>query len=69
MEELAAKGIATRRGVMAIHLEPAYASSMQVSLPETEAATRDTLLLPLFAGMTELEQDTVVAALAKAAAG
>jgi dTDP-4-amino-4,6-dideoxygalactose transaminase len=66
MEELAAQGIATRRGVMAIHLEPAYASRVPVSLPETEAATRDTLLLPLFAGMTENEQDTVVAALAKA---
>ncbi|MFN0147326.1 MAG: DegT/DnrJ/EryC1/StrS family aminotransferase [Dehalococcoidia bacterium] len=64
MDALAAKGIATRRGVMAIHLEPYYRSRYPgLSLPVTEAATRETLLLPLFAGMTEDEQDEVVAAL------
>lgn len=64
MDELAAQGIATRRGVMAIHLEPYYRQQFpEVSLPHTEAATRDTLLLPLFAGMTDDEQDQVVTAL------
>jgi dTDP-4-amino-4,6-dideoxygalactose transaminase len=31
-----------------------------VFLPHTEDATRDGLMLPLFAGMTEAEQDHVV---------
>ncbi|MFN8558311.1 MAG: DegT/DnrJ/EryC1/StrS family aminotransferase [Dehalococcoidia bacterium] len=64
MQELAAKGIATRRGVMAIHLEPYYRTRMPgVSLPVTERASRETLLLPLFAGMTDDEQDYVVESL------
>jgi dTDP-4-amino-4,6-dideoxygalactose transaminase len=37
-----------------------------VSLPVTEAATRETLLLPLFATMTDAEQDRVVQALSDA---
>ena len=64
MAAMAARGIATRRGVMAIHLEPWYRERWpEVSLPATEAATANTLLLPLFAGMTEAEQDEVVDAL------
>lgn len=67
MAELAAQDIATRRGVMAIHLEPAYRTRLpDVTLPETERATEETLLLPLFAGMTDEEQDRVVAALGAA---
>jgi perosamine synthetase len=67
MEHLAAKGIASRRGVMAIHLEPYYRKQLPaLTLPATEAASRETLLLPLFAGMTEAEQDQVVAALTEA---
>lgn len=69
MAELAAAGIASRRGVMAIHLEPYYRARFPaVSLPATEAAASETLLLPLFAGMTGDEQDTVVSRL-KAALG
>lgn len=67
MAGLAAQGIATRRGVMAIHLEPAYRTRYpDLVLPETERATEETLLLPLFAGMTDDEQDRVVAALGTA---
>lgn len=69
MAALAAKGIASRRGVMAIHLEPWYRERWpDVSLPETEAATANTLLLPLYAGMTEAEQDEVIDALRAALA-
>ncbi len=69
MASLAAKGIASRRGVMAIHLEPWYRERWpDVSLPETEAATANTLLLPLYAGMTEAEQDEVADALRAALA-
>jgi dTDP-4-amino-4,6-dideoxygalactose transaminase len=67
MAELAAQGIATRRGVMAIHLEPFYRRrNPLLSLPETERASAETLLLPLYAGMTDGEQDRVVATLGKA---
>jgi perosamine synthetase len=61
MARMLARNIATRRGVMAIHEEPYYVKHFgPVSLPVTEAATRDTILLPLFATMTEAEQDRVV---------
>jgi len=61
MERMLAQNIATRRGVMDIHEEPYYVNRFgHISLPETEAATRNTLLLPLFASMTEAEQDRVI---------
>lgn len=65
MESLAKAGIASRRGVMAIHLEPFYRSlAPGLTLPETERAARETLLLPLFVDMTEAEQVRVVESLA-----
>ncbi|MBI2765292.1 MAG: DegT/DnrJ/EryC1/StrS family aminotransferase [Chloroflexi bacterium] len=67
MADMAAKGIATRRGVMAIHLEPYYRERCPgLRLPVTEAAAAETLLLPLFAEMTEAEQDVVVDELKRA---
>jgi dTDP-4-amino-4,6-dideoxygalactose transaminase len=61
MEELLRKGISTRRGIMAIHLEPAYRNRFgQFRLPETERAFRETLILPLYPQMTEEEQDYVI---------
>jgi perosamine synthetase len=67
MRKLAEAGISSRRGVMAIHLEPAYrALAAGVSLPQTEAATRETLLLPLFPALTEPEQDYIAEKLADA---
>jgi dTDP-4-amino-4,6-dideoxygalactose transaminase len=52
-------GVATRRGVMAIHLEGAYADEA-VRLPHTEAAAREVVLLPLFPGLADDAQDYVV---------
>ena len=67
MAHMADRGIATRRGVMASHLEPFYREMYPtLSLPVTEAATAETLLLPLYVGMTESEQDEVVEALLEA---
>jgi perosamine synthetase len=64
MERMLADGVATRRGVMAIHEEPYYVERFgRISLPVTEAATRETLLLPLYMTMTEGDQDRVIAAL------
>ena len=47
MVRMLADGIATRRGVMAAHLEPAYAGEA-VTLPVTERIASSALLLPLF---------------------
>lgn len=70
MQRMLDDGIATRRGVMAIHLEPYYAQTRRVvaHLPVTERATRQSLLLPIYTTMTEREQDEVVARLRAALA-
>lgn len=60
---LAEAGVSARRGIMAAHLEPAYADHPRAPLPVTERLTRDSLILPLFHTMTEAQQDRVVAAL------
>ncbi len=60
MNEMARMGVATRR-IMAIHREPFYkAMYPSLSLPATENATDTTLLLPIFVGLTDSEQDEVV---------
>lgn len=66
MQELLEKGIATRRGIMAIHTEPYYVKRFgKISLPVTEDAVEKTIVIPLFPGMTEEEQDYVVKHLKK----
>jgi dTDP-4-amino-4,6-dideoxygalactose transaminase len=61
MQQLLMVGVATRRGVMAIHMEPYYRRRYAgVRLPVTEAASRQTLLLPIYATMTSAEQEYVV---------
>ncbi len=67
MRSLLREGIATRRGVMAIHEEAAYAGEAErdrCALPHTEAATRETMMLPLFPDLSEEEQDRVIDRLA-----
>ncbi|MFN7953985.1 MAG: DegT/DnrJ/EryC1/StrS family aminotransferase [bacterium] len=60
---LAERGIATRRAVMAAHLEPAYRAFATRPLETTEALARRALALPLFPDLTDTDQDRVVAAL------
>jgi perosamine synthetase len=62
MRDLLEAGVPTRRGVMASHLEDSYAEN-RAQLVHTEAAARDTFMLPLFTDMTVDEQDYVVAML------
>ncbi|WP_248961928.1 DegT/DnrJ/EryC1/StrS family aminotransferase [Sphaerisporangium perillae] len=64
---LAERGISARRGIMAAHLEPAYAGVPAAELPNTEWLTANSLILPLFHAMTEAEQDQVVEAVHAAA--
>jgi dTDP-4-amino-4,6-dideoxygalactose transaminase len=63
MRRLLHDGIPTRRGVMTIHEEAAYAGT-RVSLPHSEAAARDVIMLPLFPDMTREQQDHVLERLA-----
>jgi perosamine synthetase len=63
MRRLLHDGVPTRRGVMASHLEPAYAG-VEADLPNTEWVTENTLILPLFAGMTAEQQEYVIERLA-----
>jgi perosamine synthetase len=63
---LAAAGVSARRGIMAAHLEPAYAGVVSAPLPVTERLTRDSLILPIYHDMTRDEQEYVVGVLRKA---
>ena len=63
MKALMERGIMTRRGVMAAHLEPPYSDVQHVPLPVTERFAKDSLTLPLFHDMTFAQQDRVVAAI------
>jgi len=64
---LAEAGISARRGIMAAHLEPAYAGQPGPPLPVTERITAGSLVLPLFHEMTEQEQDLVMSVIHAAA--
>jgi perosamine synthetase len=70
MELLAARGIASRRGIMCAHREPAYAKGgwrcSPAGLVASETAQDRCILVPLCATMTDAEQDRVIAALLEA---
>lgn len=61
MEHLAIAGISTRRGIMAVHLQPAYRNEAHASveLPVTEQLTANTLVLPLFHDLKETDVDRI----------
>ena len=66
MQSLLELGIATRRGIMCAHLEPAYKDGSVAkweALPESERAHRRSIILPLFHSMTIEMQDRVIRAL------
>ena len=63
MQRLLDRGIATRRGIMLAHLEPACGVSAPCSLPQSEEASRRSFLLPLYPQMTDDEQRQVISAL------
>ena len=61
MRKLQDVGITTRIGIMAAHLEEHYRKMYpELSLPETESATRETITLPLYVQMTTEEQDYII---------
>lgn len=61
MQKLLDKGIATRRGLMAIHEEKPYRKLYpKLHLPQTEAATRETICLPIYHSLTTVEQNRII---------
>ena len=67
MQTLLDEGIATRRGVMCSHRQPAYPPGTWRAggtLRNSEAAEDQAVLLPLHAELTDADQDRVIAALA-----
>lgn len=59
MQRLFDRGIASRRGIMAIHKEPCY-RMYNVTLPNTERITSNTIILPLYPSMTDEEVQYVI---------
>jgi perosamine synthetase len=67
---LAARGISARRGIMASHLEPAYAGHPGPAgsgpphpsppLPATELLSGRSLILPLYHDLSRADQDRVI---------
>ena len=60
MAKLLEKGIATRRGIMAIHREPCYRAYTGIHLPNTDRLTDSTLLLPLYPALSAEEQTFII---------
>jgi len=61
MQKLLDRGISSRRGIMSSHREPPYAAgNWDARLPETNRASDETIILPLFHQMTEEEQDYIL---------
>ena len=71
LQTLLDRGISGRRGVMCAHTEPAYATQpwrRVGALRESERATRETIILPLYPGMADDDQQYVVNALTEVCA-
>lgn len=70
MQEWLDRGIATRRGIMLSHREPAYRNlGVSLRLPNSERASDRSILLPLFPQMTDEEQNEVIRNLLDLATG
>jgi dTDP-4-amino-4,6-dideoxygalactose transaminase len=64
MQHLLDAGVASRRGIMCTHREPAYADLLcRFPLPHSEAAQERCIILPLYIQMTEEDQELVALAL------
>jgi dTDP-4-amino-4,6-dideoxygalactose transaminase len=71
MQRMLDDGVATRRGVMNTHREPAYpAGTWRAAgpLPRSEQAQDTAVVLPLYHQMTEDDQNRVIASLKRAVA-
>jgi dTDP-4-amino-4,6-dideoxygalactose transaminase len=70
LDEMHRRGVAMRRGLMAVHREAPYRDArIAGSLRHTELATDQTMILPLYADLTDEEQRDVIENLAEVVAG
>jgi len=60
LAHLAVHGISARRGIMAVHRQPAYKGHPCAPLPVTDRLTDNTLILPVYHHMTDDEQQRVI---------
>lgn len=61
LDAMQERGVATRRGLMAVHLESAYRASRLVApLPHSEEADAQTLVLPIYGELSDDDQDYVI---------
>lgn len=66
MRGLEENGIACRASIMAIHREPVYVNMLgKISLPETESANDEGIIIPLYEKMTNKEQQFIIDSLIK----
>jgi perosamine synthetase len=68
MQRMLDAGVATRRGIMCSHREPAYRAVHAGHLELSEAAQDRCIILPLYPQMTAADQERVALALSKACA-
>jgi len=69
MQALLDRGIATRRGIMCAHREPAYRNQSWRSvgpLSESERAQEECILLPIYHQLTKEEQELIASELREA---
>ena len=59
MQKLLDMGIATRRGIMTSHTEPAYKLD-KISLPTSENASKNSIIIPLYVPMDNKEINYVI---------
>lgn len=60
LQGLAARGITAQPGIQSIHLSKPYQYQAPISLPETEAAAKEVIMLPIYHSLTEQEQDHII---------
>ena len=64
LNHMAQQGASCRRGIQSLCREPYFAATHgHIDLPNTEAAARQTMFLPIFPGLTEQQQEVVIGAL------
>jgi perosamine synthetase len=68
LARLLESGVSARRGIMAAHLEPAYAGHDHAPLPVTERVSRGSLILPMYHDLSIDDQRRVVDAFVTALA-
>ena len=67
MQAMLEQGVATRRGIMCTHREPAYGDiPLRAPMPHSEAAQDHCIVIPLYPQMTTADQEQVVATLGRA---